>query len=277
MASDTSTPDPTGPTAPATTASRGLAALRWDEHGLVPAVVQDARTGGVRMLGWMNAEALRRTLATGLVCFYSRSRQALWTKGETSGNTLAVREVRADCDSDAIVIVAEPAGPTCHTGARSCFYRVLGEANGGEDREAHEAHEAHGGEAHAPREAREAAIAREDDGPAEPLVTVLARLERVLEARRDQATADKSYTRSLLEGGFPKILAKIAEEHGELAEVLPAGTAADVVHESADLLFHVLVGLVARRIPLDEVWRELERRFGTSGHVEKASRGPGAT
>lgn len=261
MASDTSTPDQTGSAAatPATTATTGttattatgaLAALRWDERGLVPAVVQDARTGGVRMLAWMNAEALQKTLATGLVCFYSRSRQALWTKGETSGNTLAVREVRADCDSDAIVIVAEPAGPTCHTGASSCFYRVL--ADDGAER---------------------AAVAREDDGPAEPPVTVLARLERVLAARRDQATAEKSYTRSLLEGGFPRILAKLAEEHAELAEVLPRGAAGDVVHEAADLLFHMMVGLVARHIPLDDVWRELERRFGTSGHVEKASRG----
>jgi phosphoribosyl-ATP pyrophosphohydrolase/phosphoribosyl-AMP cyclohydrolase len=255
MASDTSTPDRAGETAPATAAAApvatgALAALRWDERGLVPAVVQDARTGGVRMLAWMNAAALRQTLATGLVCFYSRSRQALWTKGETSGNTLAVREVRADCDGDAIVIVAEPAGPTCHTGTSSCFYRVL--AGGAE---------------------RDAAITREDDGPADPPVTVLARLERVLAARRDQATTEKSYTRSLLEGGFPKILAKLAEEHGELAEVLPAGAAGDVVHEAADLLFHMMVGLVARHIPLDDVWRELERRFGTSGHVEKASRG----
>jgi phosphoribosyl-ATP pyrophosphohydrolase/phosphoribosyl-AMP cyclohydrolase len=256
MATDTSA---TG--AQAHAVGPGLESLRWDERGLVPAVVQDARTGGVRMLAWMNAEALRRTLATGLVCFYSRSRQDLWTKGETSGNTLAVREVRADCDSDAIVIVAEPAGPTCHTGRSSCFYRVLDvDHNAGQNAEGHDV-----------------AVAREDDGPADPPVTVLARLERVLEARRDQATAEASYTRSLLEAGFPKILAKMAEEHRELAEVLPAGATADVVHESADLLFHVMVGLVARHIPLDDVWRELERRFGTSGHVEKASRGTGGT
>lgn len=246
MATDTSATDTI---AGADAAGDGLAALRWDERGLLPAVVQDAHTGGVRMLAWMNADALRATLTTGFAHFYSRSRQALWKKGESSGNTLAVREVRADCDSDAIVIVAEPAGPTCHTGASSCFYRVLGTDE----------------------------IVHEDDGPTDPLVAVLARLERVLVARRDQATAEKSYTRSLLDGGFPKILAKLAEEHGELAEVLPAGAADDVVHESADLLFHVIVGLVARRIPLDDVWRELGRRFGTSGHAEKASRGSGTT
>lgn len=222
--------------------------LRWDERGLLPAVVQDARTGAVRMLAWMNAESLQKTLETGLAHFYSRSRQALWMKGETSGNTLAVREVRLDCDGDAIAIVAEPAGPTCHTGASSCFYRAL-------DRDG---------------------AAREDDGPPGARAAVLARLEQVLAARRDQASADRSYTRSLLDGGFPRILAKIAEEHEELAEELPEGDARAVVHETADLLFHVMVGLAARRIPMDDVWRELERRFGTSGHAEKASRGAGA-
>jgi phosphoribosyl-ATP pyrophosphohydrolase/phosphoribosyl-AMP cyclohydrolase len=269
MATDTPATD-TGAAAHAV--RDGLAALRWDEHGLLPAVVQDARTGGVRMLAWMNADALRATLTTGFAHFYSRSRQALWKKGESSGNTLAVREVRADCDSDAIVIVAEPAGPTCHTGARSCFYRVLA---AGDDAGPVEAAP---GEAGAEPGAEPGAkIVREDDGPSDPLIAVLARLERVLVARRDQGTAEKSYTRSLLDGGFSKILAKIAEEHGELAEVLPAGDVADVVHESADLLFHVVVGLVARRIPLDDVWRELDRRFGTSGHTEKASRGSGTT
>jgi phosphoribosyl-AMP cyclohydrolase / phosphoribosyl-ATP pyrophosphohydrolase len=168
-----------------------------------------------------------------------------------------VREVRADCDSDAIVIVAEPAGPSCHTGASSCFYRVLDADRSGKG--------------------SDVAIEREDDGPSDPPATVLARLERLLEARRDQARAEQSYTASLIAGGLPKILAKLAEEHGELAAVLPAGAAADVVHETADLLFHVMVGLVARHIPLDDVWRELERRYGTSGHVEKAGRGAGPT
>jgi phosphoribosyl-ATP pyrophosphohydrolase/phosphoribosyl-AMP cyclohydrolase len=272
MATDTSATE---------TGADALAHLRWDERGLLPAVVQDAHTGGVRMLAWMNADALRATLRTGFAHFYSRSRQALWKKGESSGNTLAVREVRTDCDSDAIVIVAEPAGPTCHTGASSCFYRVLGAgepAGASPGASAAERQSGPGAGPGAGADAKpEATIIREDDGPADPLVAVLARLERVLVARRDQSTAEKSYTRSLLDGGFPRILAKIAEEHGELAEVLPAGDAADVVHESADLLFHVFVGLAARRIPLDDVWRELGRRFGTSGHTEKASRGSGTT
>jgi phosphoribosyl-AMP cyclohydrolase / phosphoribosyl-ATP pyrophosphohydrolase len=209
----------------------------WDAQGLIPAIAQDATTGTVLMMAWMNREALERTRTTGEAHFWSRSRQALWKKGETSGNTLRVVEVRIDCDADTILLRCDPAGPACHTGKTACFYRTLD----GQEDEAAPGH-------------------------------VLAALERVLIERRDGATAERSYTRSLLDGGWVKILAKIAEEHGELAAELPSGDDADVVHETADLLFHVMVGLVARRIPVDQVWRELARRFGVGGHVEKASR-----
>jgi phosphoribosyl-ATP pyrophosphohydrolase/phosphoribosyl-AMP cyclohydrolase len=208
----------------------------FDDRGLVPAIVQDAETGTVLMLAWMNAEALRLTRETHTVHFWSRSRQALWKKGETSGHTLGLVELRLDCDLDAILVRATPAGPTCHTGATSCFFH--------------------------PDEGAD------DDGPALP---ILHRLAAIMEARRT-STAEKSYTKSLLEAGMPKILAKIAEEHGELAAELPAGPDAKVIHETADLLFHVLVGLGARQIPIEAVLGELARRFGTSGHVEKARR-----
>jgi phosphoribosyl-ATP pyrophosphohydrolase/phosphoribosyl-AMP cyclohydrolase len=219
----------------------------YDERGLVPCIVQDATTGTVLMLAWMNAEALRLTRETRAVHFWSRSRQALWKKGETSGHTLAVVEIRIDCDLDAVLVRARPAGPTCHTGATSCFFHRDAGGDGAMDA------------------ALDDAV---DDGPAPP---ILHRLAQVIEARR-VATAERSYTRSLLDAGMPKILAKIAEEHGELAAELPAGDDAKVVHETADLLFHVMVGLAARRIPLDAVLAELTRRFGTSGHVEKAQR-----
>jgi phosphoribosyl-ATP pyrophosphohydrolase/phosphoribosyl-AMP cyclohydrolase len=212
----------------------------WDDRGLAPAVVQDADTGAVLMLAWMNAHAWQLTRETGRVHFWSRSRQALWRKGETSGHELRLVELRLDCDRDAILVRARPHGPTCHTGRPACFF----ETEDGVDEAAPAAH-------------------------------VVDRLERVLEARR-AATAQKSYTRSLLEAGMPKILAKIAEEHGELAAELPAGDAAKVVHETTDLLFHVMVGLVSRGIPIGDVWRELGRRFGTSGHDEKAARPPKA-
>ncbi len=99
--------------------------LKFDEKGLIPAIVQDADTGEILMLGYMNEESLRRTLSTGEVWFYSRSRRELWHKGATSGNLLKVRSLRQDCDSDAILVMAEPTGPVCHTGNKSCFFRQL--------------------------------------------------------------------------------------------------------------------------------------------------------
>jgi phosphoribosyl-AMP cyclohydrolase / phosphoribosyl-ATP pyrophosphohydrolase len=209
----------------------------YDERGLVPCVVQDAERGTVLMLAWMNAEALQLTRQTGIVHFWSRSRQSLWKKGETSGNTLALVELRIDCDHDAVLVRAKPAGPTCHTGTTSCFFHK----DDGTD----------------------------DDGV--PPVTIIEQLDRVLQARRD-SSSEKSYTKSLLDAGMPKILAKIAEEHGELAAELPAGEDGKVIHETADLFFHVMVGLTARGIPIERVLDEFVRRFGTSGHTEKAAR-----
>jgi len=203
----------------------------FDEHGLVPCIVQDVDRGLVLMLAWMNAEALHRTEETRLVTFWSRSRKAIWQKGETSGNTLALVELRLDCDRDCVLALARPAGPACHTGTTTCF----------------------------------------DGDAGEPDIGILARLATILASRRD-SSAEKSYTKSLLDAGMPKILAKIAEEHGELADELPAGPDDKVVHEAADLLFHVMVGLTSRKIPIERVLGELARRFGTSGHVEKARR-----
>ncbi len=213
----------------------------YDDRGLVPCIVQDAAAGTVLMLAWMNAEALRLTRETGEVHFWSRSRQALWKKGETSGNTLALVELRIDCDRDTVLARVRPAGPACHTGAATCFF----EKDDGS----------------------------KDDGvpPAEG-AQILVRLAEILAARRDAASGEKSYTKSLLDAGMPMILAKIAEEHGELAAELPTGPEDKVIHETADLLFHMMVGLTARRIPIERVFAELARRFGTSGHVEKASR-----
>ena len=212
----------------------------YDERGLVPCVVQDASAGTVLMVAWMNAEALRLTRETSIVHFWSRSRSALWKKGETSGNTLALVELRLDCDGDTVLARVHPAGPTCHTGATTCFVHRDDDTD--------------------------------DDGVPTGDAAILVRLARILEARRDSASGEKSYTRSLLDAGMPKILAKIAEESGELAAELPAGPDDKVVHETADLLFHVMVGLTSRKIPVERVLAELARRFGTSGHAEKASR-----
>ena len=224
--------------------------IAWNEHGLVPAIVQDAERGTVLMMAWMNAQAWQLTRDTGIAHFWSRSRASLWKKGETSGNTLAIVEIRVDCDADAVLLRVRPAGPACHTGTTSCFFDV---------RVPHAMH---------------------DDGvpvadPASP--SVLTELEATMIARRDGSTAERSYTRSLLDGGMAKILGKIAEESSELAAELPTGAASRVVSETADLFFHVMVGLVARTISIVDVWSEISRRAGISGHAEKAARPPKST
>jgi phosphoribosyl-ATP pyrophosphohydrolase/phosphoribosyl-AMP cyclohydrolase len=216
-----------------------FAQLRPDERGLVPAVCVDRATGAVLMVAWQNEEALARTLARRRATFYSRARARLWEKGETSGHVLTVVEVRVDCDADCLLLVCDPAGPACHTGATSCFYR---------------------------RVEGEALVA--DGGPAGGM---LNELERVIAARRATG-GERSYTRQLLDAGWAKIRAKIGEESAELAEALPEGDRAHTAHEAADLLFHVLVGLAQAGIPFAEVLAELRRRFGTSGIEEKEHR-----
>jgi phosphoribosyl-AMP cyclohydrolase / phosphoribosyl-ATP pyrophosphohydrolase len=219
-----------------------LEGVAFDAQGLVPVIAQEATTGMVRMFAWANRDALQRTLATQQAHFWSRSRGRLWRKGEESGNTLAVRQVRIDCDGDAVLYLVDPVGPSCHTGATSCFFRA--DADG---------------------------QLTTDDGPPDPPAVVIARVADVI-AKRRRERPEKSYVVSLLNEGYPKIDEKILEEAGELAEALPKGDAAHTAHEAADLIFHVLVGLEAAGIPTDAVFRELRRRFGVSGIDEKASR-----
>jgi phosphoribosyl-ATP pyrophosphohydrolase/phosphoribosyl-AMP cyclohydrolase len=224
--------------------SEGLvAAVAFDADGLVPVIAQEANTGMVRMLAWANRDALAATLATGEAHFWSRSRKASWRKGETSGNTLAVRDVRIDCDGDVVLYLCDPAGPSCHTGATSCFYRRVGD---------------------------DGALI-EDDAPPDPPALVVSRVADVI-AKRRRERPEKSYVVSLLDAGMPKINGKIAEESRELTEALLETDAAHTAHEAADLLFHTLVGLEAAGIPVDAVFAELRRRFGISGIDEKASR-----
>ena len=220
-----------------------LAAVAFDADGLVPVIAQEAGTGMVRMLAWANRDALAATLATGEAHFWSRSRKASWKKGETSGNTLAVRDVRIDCDGDVVLYLCDPAGPSCHTGATSCFYRRVGD---------------------------DGALI-EDDAPPDPPALVVARVADVIATRRRERP-EKSYVVSLLDAGMPKINGKIAEESRELTEALLEKDAAHTAHEAADLIFHTLVGLEAAGVPIDAVFAQLRRRFGISGIDEKASR-----
>ena len=217
-----------------------LSQLKLDADGLVAVVVQDRLSGEIRMVGYANEAAVQATLETGYAHFYSRSRKTQWRKGESSGNVLRVHEVWADCDADALLYLVEPEGPTCHTGRQTCFFHVL---DGGELKE------------HATAQGR----------------ALLPRLWAELLSRKD-TDADRSYTRKLLDEGPTKIAAKVREEGDELACALESESAERVVSEAADVLYHVMVGLIARGVELRDVEAELARRFGTSGLVEKASR-----
>jgi len=189
--------------------------------GLVPAIVQDADSGAVLMLAFMNREALEKTLARKRAVFYSRSKQRLWEKGETSGNTLDLVDVVADCDNDALLVMARPRGPACHKGTITCF----------------------GDESHS---------AATDIG-------FLAKLEGVV-ARRAAEKPEDSYTAKLLAKGINKVAQKVGEEGVETALAGASESDQKLVEESADLLFHLLVLLHARGLALSQVVRALESR-----------------
>ncbi|MEK6791228.1 MAG: bifunctional phosphoribosyl-AMP cyclohydrolase/phosphoribosyl-ATP diphosphatase HisIE [Deltaproteobacteria bacterium] len=214
-----------------------IAEVKFDGAGLVAAIAQDADTLEVLMLAYMNKEALQKTLSTGRAHYFSRSRNKLWLKGETSGNFLNVREVYYDCDADAVLLKCAPAGPVCHTGERSCFFRRL------------------------------------DAGkPGDAGVGVVRELFQTIKDRKN-ASPDKSYVASLLVKGRQKILEKITEESAELVKAATKETRKQVIHETADLWFHTLVLLASEGIEASELFKELGGRSSRSGLEEKASRG----
>ncbi len=209
--------------------------VKFDEQGLLPAVVQDWLDGSVLMVGYMNQDALGRTLATKSVHFWSRSRSKLWEKGETSGNKLIVKEVFVDCDRDTILVKAQAMGPTCHTGERACFFSKLDEKGNGE-----------------------AGISSEAFGG------ILESVLRTIRDRRANPQAG-SYTTKLFEGGHDKILKKVAEEAGEVLIAAKGGKKEEIVHEVADLFFHALMVLGYHEVSLQDIYQELGKRFGKSG------------
>ena len=194
--------------------------ITWDERGLVPCIAQDWRSGEVLTLAYMNGEALARTRETGELHFYSRSRQELWHKGETSGNTLAVKAIRYDCDGDALLALVEPAGPACHTGERTCFHR--GELKPG-----------------APHE-------------------VMPALERVVSARKAERPSG-SYTVELLDDPG-RIGEKVQEEAEEVARAAREESDERVSEEAADVLYHLTVLLSGRGLSLADAERVLDDR-----------------
>lgn len=217
---------------------KGIEEIKFDSNGLVPAIAQDANTGEVLMMAYMNMEAVEKTLSTGKAHYYSRSRKALWLKGETSGNFQTVLGVRYDCDGDTLLLLVEPAGPACHTGNRTCFYRTLGEV-----------------------------FRERGAGP-----MILSGLFNILKERKS-APPGKSYVSSLYERGLTKILEKVKEESAEFIEAAEKKGDKEIIHELTDLWFHTLVLLSYKGIGIEDLFAEFRRRFGTSGIDEKRARG----
>ncbi len=223
--------------------------VTFDSRGLLPAVLQHARTGEVLMVAWMNREALRLTRETGQAHFWSRSRQTLWHKGATSGNFMNVREMRIDCDGDTLLLRVDPDGPACHTGERSCFYRRLAPDPASSQRQ----RDGGGPVERADGEPQPvAASAGEQGGILDELFGVILDRER----RRPAG----SYTAELLDAGEDEILKKVGEEAMEV--VLAAKGQGDerMVSEIADLVYHLLVLLASRGLGLIDVEAELAKR-----------------
>jgi phosphoribosyl-ATP pyrophosphohydrolase/phosphoribosyl-AMP cyclohydrolase len=213
-----------------------LSHLKFDKQGLIPAVIQDWRDGSLLMLAYMNPESIQLTLEKKSVHFWSRWRNRIWEKGETSGNKLVLKDIFVDCDGDTILIKAEPLGPTCHTFEKTCFFMRL-----------------------------------QEDGSVTGIKTVdgfgggiLDRLYQTIEERKAHPSAE-SYTSKLLQGGVDKVLKKVVEEAGEVALAAKGGKKEEIIYETADLLFHTLVALGFSGIKPEEVYKELANRFGTSG------------
>ncbi len=202
------------------------------EQTLIPAIVQDHRTGEVLMLAYMNDESLKRTKETGYTWFWSRSRQKYWKKGETSGNLQVVKEIRYDCDDDTyLVLVEQIGGKACHTDNRSCFYRQM-----------------------SPEEKDVA-----DDPPRFEVDSFLAKLGSIIAERREKMPTG-SYTAELFEGGVEKIGSKVMEEAGEVVEAAQNESDKRVIAESADVVYHLMVLLAKRGLDLSDVEQELESR-----------------
>jgi len=197
--------------------------LAWKKmNGLIPAIVQDAFDGRVLMQGYMNKDALTVTLESGQVTFWSRSRETLWTKGETSGHVLDLVDIHPDCDSDSLLIRARQEGPTCHLGLDTCF---------------------------------------DTEAKVIPDLAFLADLERVI-AKRDEDRPADSYTTRLLEAGVKRIAQKVGEEGVETALAAAAGGDEEVLNESADLVYHLLVLLRSRKLELGSMVEVLKVRHG---------------
>jgi phosphoribosyl-ATP pyrophosphohydrolase/phosphoribosyl-AMP cyclohydrolase len=213
--------------------------LKFDRNGLLPCIMQDARSGEVLTLAWMNLEAFKHTLETGLVTFYSRSRKQLWTKGETSGNIMRVAELKLDCDGDALVARVLPEGPACHTGEGDCFFQTVFK--------------------------NKAVLSEIDDAPATPegwgarLGTLMDDVRTLLQERK-ATLPEGSYSTYLFTKGLDKILKKLGEETTETIVAAKGNDRTELVGEMCDLVFHLMVLMVEKEVSFEDIRRVMETR-----------------
>jgi len=226
--------------------------LKFDEKGLVPVIAVDFYNNQVLMLAYANREAIEKTLETGYAHYYSRSRKKLWKKGETSGNLQKIKQILFDCDEDAVIYKVEQIGAACHTNHRSCFYREFYRGN---IREIEPTVGDFKGIIYKPKES--------DD--------ILNQLYKLLKQRKKELP-ENSYTAKLFKGGVDRIAKKIGEEASEVIIALKNNSQSQIVYEAADLIFHLLVALADNEIPPEAVLKELKRRSGISGVLEKNTR-----
>jgi phosphoribosyl-ATP pyrophosphohydrolase/phosphoribosyl-AMP cyclohydrolase len=217
--------------------------INWQKNPLIPAIAQDHESGQVLMLAYMNEEAYNLTIETGFAHYYSRSRQRLWKKGESSNHTQEIKDILLDCDADTLVLKIKQNGVACHTGTKSCFFTSVVQEKRVLDQEI----------------------------DTDNIYGVVDTLYHTILNRKNSNESQNSWTKKLLDDK-ELILSKIREEANELCVAIDNESDEQVIYESADLLYHTLVGLGYRDITPDRVRQELKRRFGTSGIEEKQSR-----
>jgi len=218
--------------------------IDWNKNPLIPAIAQDYQTNEILMLAYMNQEAYNLTLQTGYAHYFSRSKQRIWKKGESSNHTQEIQDILLDCDADTVILKIKQNGVACHTGRKSCFFTSVTQDK----------------------------VILDQEVDTSEVYDVTDTLYHTILERKNASSKQKSWTKKLLDDK-ELMLSKIREEADEVCVAIDEESDEQVIYESADLLYHVLVGLGYRDVSPDRVKQELSRRFGVSGIVEKESRG----
>ena len=221
--------------------------INWQKVPLLPVIVQDYKTKEVLMMAYMNQEALTLSLQTNIAHYFSRTKQRIWKKGESSGHTQKIQKIFLDCDDDTLLLLVKQNGVACHTGKVSCFFKQIDNDT-------------------------ITTISNKTDQNINEIYSIVDNVSHIIEQRKN-STDNSSYVHSLFAKGENTILKKVVEEAGELCFAIKDGNESEIIYEATDLLFHVLVALGYKNISPDRIRQELARRFGTSGIEEKNSRG----